>query len=602
MESDPRPRGRCRRALRAAAPDRSALPWGLHVAGPSFGLTFATQPGSASDTTTNPASSPSRVLTGDVGVGLSLALGESFSFVEMSAQERFARTSRRAARMHAAVSAIAAIAAGSNARERTRLEPNRRAARGRTVLLTSPRLSAAQIGPNALAYAESTYAASPADVLEAQADWERSRLLRAQRNIKPSERVLDEFGRVASTDLGVALQNALTEAAPSLHTADVAAARTRADLAWAGVGASFLRLLDPITFFAEFEPFGEWDSPPTDGAGLGAPTRDARVDLALRLGVNPKAAGEIAERVAIADARQAEVGVAERAARNALAERRARIDARSGSWRASAHALEAARRAFEETDRRYRVGESGVSIDRRSECPRRALRRRAGRARRARRRSRRLSGGPLAVQPRRDGSFFAFHRIEQPKKHTWAGAKAMTFKRVTRFVFWSIAPSALIACSQGASPGNPSADASDETQTVGPDSAQPNCAQSGPADADVPADVSLEASPEASETSSADEASSGGWRGATGGRSRCRMAARTKPLRLRRSEGGFQSGSSERGRGASLGDPHVARLERLSPMPVLQPPSSILRYDCLKQQSVGWLPGDPDHLHRCIRA
>ena len=352
----------------AAAPNRSALPWGLHVAGPSFGLTFATQPGSASDTTTNPASSPSRGLTGDVGVGLSLALGESFSFVEMSAQERFARTSRRAARMHAAVSAIAAIAAGWNARERTRLEPDRRAARGRTVLLTSPRLSAAQIGPNALAYAESAYAASQADVLEAQADWERSRLLWAQRNMEPSERVLDEFGRVASTDLGVALQNALTEAAPSLHTADVAAARTRADLAWAGVGASFLRLLDPITFFAEFEPFGEWDSPPTDGAGLGAPTRDARVDLALRLGVNPKAAGEIAERVAIADARQAEVGVAERAARNALAERRARIDARSGSWRASAHALEAARRAFEETDRRYRVGESGVSIDRRSEC------------------------------------------------------------------------------------------------------------------------------------------------------------------------------------------------------------------------------------------
>ena len=85
----------------------------------------------------------------------------------------------------------------------------------------------------------------------------------------------------------------------------------------------------------------------------------------------------------------------------------------------------------------------------------------------------------------------------------------MTFKRVTRFVFWSIAPSAMIACSQGASPGDPSADASDETQTVGPDSAQPNCAQSGPADATVPADVSLEASPEASETSSADEASSG---------------------------------------------------------------------------------------------
>ena len=367
VESDPRvlEADAAARSIAAAAPAGPVAASGLHVVGPSFGITFSTQPGPATGTTTNPGGAPSRGLTGDIGVGLSLALGESLSFVETSARERFARTSRRAARMHATVSAIAAVAAAWNARERTRLEPAREAARAKTVLLTSPRLSAGQVGPNALAGAESAHAASQADVLEAKAMAERSRLLWSQRNIEPSDGVLDEFGRIASADPGVALENALTAVASSQPTADVVAARTRADLAWARVGSASLRLLDPITFFAEFEPFGEWESP--SDAGFGPPTRDARVDLALRLGLNLQAAGEIAERVAIASARQEEVRLAERAARNAVAERRARADARSGSWRASAHALDASRRAFEETDRRYRAGESGASIDRRSE-------------------------------------------------------------------------------------------------------------------------------------------------------------------------------------------------------------------------------------------
>ncbi|MGA7124281.1 MAG: galactose oxidase-like domain-containing protein [Polyangiaceae bacterium] len=168
----------------------------------------------------------------------------------------------------------------------------------------------------------------------------------------------------------------------------------------------------------------------------------------------------------------------------------------------------------------------------------------------------------------------------------------MTFKRVTRFVFWSIAPSAMIACSQGASPGDPSADASDETQTVGPDSAQPNCAQSGPADATVPADVSLEASPEASETSSADEASSGDG-GAQLGDAADAAADAYEAASPAPPEGGFESGSQSGEGGLPLAPP---TLQDWSETLFNACPGTTLvntPYDCLKQQSVGSLLGTP---------
>jgi hypothetical protein len=348
------------------APLRPPLVSGVHVAGPAFGVTFATQP--STSLTTVAGSTPARGLTGDIGVGVSLALSESFSFIETSAQTQSARTSCEAARAHAAIDALGAIASAWSAREKARLAGEREAAREKVALLTSPRLSAAQIGPEALANAESAYAAAQADVVEAQGHSERSRRRLVQRNAVLTDRVLDEFGQLVSADAGAALEKALNAVVWSGPAADVASARAKRDVAGAATGSAFFRLLDPITLFGEFEPFGEWDSPPSAGAGYGAPTRDAHIDLALRLGVNLKAIGEIADRAMLVSGRQGEMEVTERATRDAAAEQRVRVEAARASWRTAAQALEAARHAFEDTDRRYRAGEGGVSIDGRSEA------------------------------------------------------------------------------------------------------------------------------------------------------------------------------------------------------------------------------------------
>jgi hypothetical protein len=359
IATDPSVRAADAGALGAGdGPVRPPLVGAAHAAGPYVVVSFDQEAAGAT------RELASRAVTGDVGAGLSFALDDALSFLGGASQARAAELRARAVRQRARLEAILAMAAQWSALQSARLQSTRQDMHARAQRVAEPRFRAGDIGPERLAQELAAGARTRAEFAHAEGTLERSRTAMEARGVSVPAEALEEFGRYVAGDEGTASERVLQALeTPEPGDPTVQAAAVERSGAWTQGGLALLRLADPVTALVEFQPTGQYAT-----GGARPLARDARWGVALGGGLDLRAIGDVIEASARVAARQGEVELAERQVGATRVEARARLAACSASWHAAREQLDAARAAFESTDRRYRDGDPWVSVDAREDA------------------------------------------------------------------------------------------------------------------------------------------------------------------------------------------------------------------------------------------
>jgi len=307
--------------------------------------------------------STTKTWRGDFGLGLSLGLDESISFLASRRLADSADLEQRAARGAAALRALHELGRTWTARELARLSRAEEAeARQQLESSVEPRFALGQVTAATLLEAEQRHTSSR---LRRSSD---ESLLRTQHALmgalgaSVNDAVLDEYQSRASS-YSTKLSAAAKAATSAGSDAAELAAKERAAAADSETAGSALRSVSPITALVEARPARFETTSGTEDARASSAGHELLWVFSLIIPFKPKEFGALSVASARASESDEELGAASRAAEH----RRLELQQRFAALRAQQASAEArsaaAERALAELDRRLRNAQDHTTID-----------------------------------------------------------------------------------------------------------------------------------------------------------------------------------------------------------------------------------------------